>query len=82
MSFFSFTPASDGEPQRWRVSNRFWIYWVVTIPITALTLMVWYMWQKKMNLPRGDMHRNRRNEIGVQAVDGPSPPGVKPRETA
>jgi hypothetical protein len=26
------------------VSSRFWIYWVVTVPLTMLTLLGWSLW--------------------------------------
>ena len=28
------------------MSNRFWIYWAVDIPITALIVLFWYLWEK------------------------------------
>lgn len=43
MTFFNFQ-AGEGEPA---VSNQFWIYWVVTIPITAFIVGFWYIWEKK-----------------------------------
>jgi heme/copper-type cytochrome/quinol oxidase subunit 2 len=65
MTFFNFQ-ASDGTPQ---VSKEFWIYWVVTIPITIVIVGVWYVWEKKrearydredMDLEKGseDMEKN------------------------
>jgi hypothetical protein len=29
------------------VSNQFWIYWVVTIPVTGLVVLAWYVWEKR-----------------------------------
>lgn len=46
MSFFNFTPATVDQPGRWNVSGMFWLYWVVAIPVTALTVAVWWTWQK------------------------------------
>lgn len=48
MSFFNFTPATVDQPGRWNVSEKFWLYWAVAIPVTALTVAVWWMWQKSM----------------------------------
>lgn len=64
MTFFNFQ-ASDGPV----VSSQFWIYWVVTIPVTVVIVGVWYLWEKKrearyniedLDLEKGseDMERN------------------------
>ena len=29
------------------MSNQFWIYWAVDIPITILIVAFWYVWEKK-----------------------------------
>jgi hypothetical protein len=29
------------------VSSNFWLYWAVTIPITAVIVAVWYIWEKR-----------------------------------
>jgi hypothetical protein len=39
MSFFNF----DSD-YGWQMSDRFWIYWDVAIPVTALTVGSWYFW--------------------------------------
>ena len=36
------------------VSNRFWIYWAVTVPLTCLTLLFWVLWTKQ----QARMHRS------------------------
>ncbi|KAK4497465.1 hypothetical protein PRZ48_011916 [Zasmidium cellare] len=46
MSFFNFNPGSQDQPARWAVSDKFWLYWIVAIPVTALTVVVWWTWQK------------------------------------
>lgn len=40
-SFFNFSP----EARRWTVSHMFWVYWVVTIPVTILMPVLWNYWQ-------------------------------------
>ena len=30
-----------------RVSSSMWIYWAVTIPLTALTMLMWILWSWK-----------------------------------
>ena len=29
------------------VSNQFWIYWVVTIPLTTIIVLTWYIWERR-----------------------------------
>lgn len=31
------------------VSNRFWIYWAVTVPLTILTVVSWFLWTRMMS---------------------------------
>jgi hypothetical protein len=47
MSFFHFTPSADGGSEQWTVSPKFWMYWVVTIPVTALTVGIWFAFQRR-----------------------------------
>jgi hypothetical protein len=46
MSFFHFASGVDDGEERWTVSPNFWIYWAVTIPVTALTIGVWVLYQR------------------------------------
>lgn len=41
MTFFNF---QDSGPT---VSSEFWIYWVVTIPITVVIVGVWWVWERR-----------------------------------
>lgn len=41
MTFFNF------QDENATVSEKFWIYWAVTVPITAIIVAVWYIWEKK-----------------------------------
>lgn len=41
-SFFNF----DGEQGTWRVSDKFWIYWAVSIPVTSITILLWFFWHR------------------------------------
>ncbi len=49
MSFFSWSsPASASGTST--VSNKFWVYWVVTIPLTLFVIIlwrVWWVWQER-----------------------------------
>lgn len=42
MTFFNF---QNGEGPS--VSEQFWIYWAVTIPVTVIIVGVWYVWEKR-----------------------------------
>jgi hypothetical protein len=46
MSFFNFRPATGDQPQAWSVSDKLWIYWMFAIPLTAITVLVWFWWQR------------------------------------
>ncbi|QIW98177.1 hypothetical protein AMS68_003695 [Peltaster fructicola] len=63
-SFFNFTPGSDDEPARWSVSEKFWIYWVVTGILTALILATWTLWRRWPALKEHarQSHKNRRDQ--------------------
>lgn len=41
-SFFNF----DAEQGIWAVSDKIWIYWVVSIPVTSITILLWFFWHK------------------------------------
>ncbi|KAF2443470.1 hypothetical protein P171DRAFT_432717 [Karstenula rhodostoma CBS 690.94] len=46
MSFFSFTPEQGRTG--WSVSSQFWVYWICAVPLTCLTLAIWYWRQRRM----------------------------------
>ncbi|RDW71138.1 hypothetical protein BP6252_07701 [Coleophoma cylindrospora] len=41
MTFFNF---QDGGPG---VSESFWIYWAVTIPVTMVIVFIWWIWERQ-----------------------------------
>ncbi|KAF9691615.1 hypothetical protein EKO04_010517 [Ascochyta lentis] len=45
MSFFNYTPEPSGVG--WSVSDKFWVYWVCAVPLTCLTLAVWFWRQRQ-----------------------------------
>ncbi|CAO2655074.1 Nn.00g118070.m01.CDS01 [Neocucurbitaria sp. VM-36] len=47
MSFFDYTPGQGSESAEWSVSGKFWIYWAFAIPLTCMTLGIWFFWQKR-----------------------------------
>ena len=45
-TFFNLTPGTNGEPDIWRVSGKFWMYWIVTIPLSGVTIACWFFWHR------------------------------------
>lgn len=45
------------------VSNRFWIYWAVTVPLTFLTLAVWVLWTRRQAKVHRVLERRAREEL-------------------
>ena len=47
MTFFNFTPGNEAHPEAWVVSEKIWIYWVISLPLTIVTILFWFMWRRK-----------------------------------
>jgi Mg2+ and Co2+ transporter CorA len=59
MSFFNFSPESN----IWAVSDKFWVYWVVAIPATVLTPLLWrYSTSTGQSLMKNDEHSIHSND--------------------
>ncbi|KAH6894240.1 hypothetical protein B0T10DRAFT_479901 [Thelonectria olida] len=43
-AFFSTTFFNFGDDKVWRVTGKIWIYVVVTVPVTVLSLYIWRLW--------------------------------------
>lgn len=41
-SFFNF----DTEQGIWAVSDKIWIFWVVSVPVTSITILLWFFWHR------------------------------------
>ncbi|KAI1121220.1 hypothetical protein F5Y10DRAFT_256733 [Nemania abortiva] len=54
MSFFNYSAESG-----WAISDKFWLYWAFAVPITVLTVIVWYcyLWQHNGSASPGDGKR-------------------------
>lgn len=64
MSFFDFDPGSDTEPPRWTMSRMFWVYWIITIPATLLTILLWRVWQpSSYGKPKGNHSPNMKLKL-------------------
>lgn len=47
-NMFDWKPSlSYGPEQSPTMSPFFWVYWVVTVPLTSLVLMGWFWWYKR-----------------------------------
>ena len=44
MNFFSFEPSEGVERSSFTVSRHFWIYWAFSVPMTFVTLALWFGW--------------------------------------
>ncbi|KAI9925110.1 hypothetical protein AWENTII_006762 [Aspergillus wentii] len=42
MNFFNLS--DDNGQQLWIMSDNFWLYWAITIPLTILTVIIWAIW--------------------------------------
>ena len=47
MTFFDFSPRNEAHPEAWVVSEKIWIYWVISLPLTIVTILSWFTWQRK-----------------------------------
>ena len=53
------------------LSSSFWVYWAVTLPLTATTILGWYAWVKLR--PK---FKNGLQHTSAKAVKAPNPPLV------
>lgn len=47
MSFFDYSPDPSGN--KWTVSLQIWIYFVVAVPMTVLSLWAGQLWQDRVS---------------------------------
>jgi hypothetical protein len=45
MNFFDFSPHDGNQPESWDTSGKIWIFWLVAAVLTAMTTVVWVLWQ-------------------------------------
>lgn len=45
MTFFNYSPGNDTQSDAWVVSTKIWIYFLVAVPLTILTVAAWFLWQ-------------------------------------
>ncbi|KAJ4318703.1 hypothetical protein N0V84_006696 [Fusarium piperis] len=73
MSFFNV----DDDTGEWSMSGKFWIYWVIAVPVTLITAAVWYLYQiikPQQWIGEEERQRNRLKEwmkhLGESRKDG------------
>lgn len=49
MNMFTWSDADSEEISSLKVSPGMWIYWVITVPLTILTFIVWLLLSRKAN---------------------------------
>lgn len=52
-NFFNYNPsngANTGSATDWKMSDKFWIYWAITIPVTMFTVLLWAMLDETMEM--------------------------------
>lgn len=57
--------AKPGEPV---MTSRFWIYWVVTVPLTLVVVTTWLVWLKRKALLRRRQDKEARASWGIEKV--------------
>lgn len=50
------------------ISDRFWIYWVVTMPLTLLTVISWLMWDHRRTVLARISDREALKGLGAETV--------------
>ncbi|PVI06065.1 hypothetical protein DM02DRAFT_34096 [Periconia macrospinosa] len=72
MSFFELVEDGRGN-QVWQTSERLWLYWAITIPLTLFTILIWVTFFHGKALKRrvqelGQLTRNRNRNRGSVEV--------------
>ena len=49
MAFFNFSPASEAYSEAWVISEKIWIYWAISLPLTIITMLSWLTWQRRFS---------------------------------
>jgi hypothetical protein len=61
MNFFSFNPNGEDGHSSFTVSRHFWVYWALSVPMTVVTLAVWFWWNRWTRLL--SMSQSKTNSV-------------------
>jgi hypothetical protein len=67
MSMFDWQAGTANDDNSATLSNNFWIFWAVAIPLTFVVLVSWYMWWR---LERFVYERKYRDAEGAAVTSG------------
>lgn len=74
-NFFNYNPGSNGPD--WNMSSKFWIYWIVTIPLTILTVLGWagpdyviQLWRQAVTTIKSRSRRGPSAESSTRQASG------------
>ncbi|PGH18295.1 hypothetical protein AJ79_00634 [Helicocarpus griseus UAMH5409] len=45
MNFFDFAIDDKTGKETFKTSERFWMYWAISLPVTAIVILIWIIWQ-------------------------------------
>ncbi|KAF2458657.1 hypothetical protein BDY21DRAFT_340956 [Lineolata rhizophorae] len=54
-TFFTFESNEDGVPPKWFVSDKLWIYFIVSCPLTVVVLAFWSIWHRSLSSKQFEM---------------------------
>lgn len=63
MSFFNYNPPNNNGSADWMMSDKFWIYWAITIPVTIFTVMLWAMLDETVEMYKQSI---RKAKVALQ----------------
>ena len=49
IDMFDWGVSDNRESSSLTVSRSMWIYWVITVPLTSVTFLVWILWSRREN---------------------------------
>jgi hypothetical protein len=65
MNMFKWIP--DVDVMSTTVASKYlWVYWVVTIPLTATVLIVWRIWSNKNVMPENNVDTSNERVTGAK----------------
>lgn len=68
MSIFNWTER-HGKDQMTVSWQGLWIYWVIAIPLTLLTILAWLLWTNRQRVLRRLQTRHDMDELDKELID-------------